>query len=60
VHGLSPEAFSSGRYDLVTCCGSQDGLSKSLEMALDKGDSLVVEDHTFFATLSLCNPMNAR
>jgi len=60
VHGVPTEAFDSGKLDLVTCCGSQDGLSKTLEMALNAGDCVAVEDHTFFATLSLCDPYGAR
>lgn len=43
----------------MTSNGSQDGLCKSLEMLTDPGDSLVVEDHTFFATFSILNPIEA-
>ncbi len=48
------------RYDLVTSNGSQDGLSKSLEMMANEGDSVVVEDHTFFATVSILDPIKAK
>ncbi len=61
VHGdVVGQHFDAGRYDLVTCNGSQDGLSKSLEMMANIGDSVVVEDHTFFATLSILDPLKAK
>ncbi len=62
VHGegVVGAHLDSGRYDLVTCNGSQDGLSKSLEMMADAGDAVVVEDHTFFATLSILDPLRAK
>ena len=58
-HGVDPDDWKT-KYDLVTTNGSQDGLSKSLEMLTNPGDSLVVEDHSFFSTFSILDPHGAR
>lgn len=61
VHGPVPAGhLESGAYDLVTCNGSQDGLSKSLEMMAGPGEAAVVEDHTFFAVLNILDPLGTK
>ena len=52
AHSLPANSFQSGLLDLVTVSGSQDGLSKALEMVMNPGDSILLEDHTYFATPS--------
>lgn len=39
--------------DLVVTCGSQDGLSKALEMLMEPGVPVVVEDYIYAGTLSI-------
>ena len=41
---------------LVITNGSQDGLCKALEMLLEPGDSVVVEEFVYSGTLSIMNP----
>ncbi len=55
VHGLEHRDFDTC-YDLVTCNGSQDGLSKTLEMMINPGEPIIVDDHTFFATMGVLDP----
>jgi kynurenine/2-aminoadipate aminotransferase len=58
LHGVQPSQWND-KYDLVVSTGSQDGLCKALEMIMEQGDTAVVEEHTFFSTLSILNAYNA-
>jgi len=42
--------------DIVVTSGSQDGLSKTFEMMLNQGSSVLVEDFVYSGTLSIINP----
>ena len=42
--------------DIVVTSGSQDGLSKTFEMMLSQGSSVLVEDFVYSGTLSIINP----
>ena len=41
----------------MTTNGSQDGLCKTLEMLADPGDTVVIEDYSYFATKSILDPI---
>lgn len=58
-HQIDPMAWND-RYELVTTNGSQDGLCKSLEMIVNPGDSVILENHTYFACMSILNPIGAK
>jgi len=42
--------------DMVVTTGSQDGLCKAMEMMLEQGSSVLVEDFVYSGTLSIINP----
>lgn len=44
-------------WDVQVTTGSQDGLSKAIEMLLDPDDSILVENPTYSGTLSILKPM---
>jgi len=44
------------KLDLIVVPGSQDGLSKSLEMLLQPGDSVLVEEPTYPGTIAILKP----
>jgi kynurenine/2-aminoadipate aminotransferase len=54
VHKPAPDTWANT--DIVVTSGSQDGLSKALEMLLDQGSSVLVEDFVYSGTLSIINP----
>lgn len=42
--------------DIVVTSGSQDGLCKAIEMLMDVGSSVLVEDFVYSGTLAILNP----
>ncbi|KAF4523134.1 hypothetical protein B566_EDAN003149 [Ephemera danica] len=42
--------------DVITTVGAQDGLSKVLELSLERGDSIVVADPTYSGLMSIVRP----
>ena len=54
VHQPDPAVWSNT--DIVVTSGSQDGLSKTFEMMLTEGSSVLVEDFVYSGTLSIINP----
>jgi len=42
--------------DIVITSGSQDGLCKALEMMIDQGSSVLVEDYVYSGTLAIMSP----
>eukprot|EP00095_Tigriopus_kingsejongensis_P005565 snap_masked-scaffold12_size759060-processed-gene-2.11 protein:Tk05565 transcript:snap_masked-scaffold12_size759060-processed-gene-2.11-mRNA-1 annotation:"kynurenine alpha-aminoadipate aminotransferase mitochondrial precursor" len=51
-HGID-----AASYEVITTNGSQDGLCKALEMVVNPGDSVILEDHTYFACMSILDPI---
>ena len=41
---------------MVVTSGSQDGLCKAIEMLMEHGSSVLVEDFVYSGTLSIMNP----
>jgi len=54
VHEPNSETWSNT--DMVITTGSQDGLCKALEMLVDMGSSVLVEEYVYSGTLSILNP----
>jgi kynurenine/2-aminoadipate aminotransferase len=54
VHRPDPAVWAGA--DMVVTTGSQDGLCKALEMMLEPGASVLVEDFVYSGTLSIINP----
>jgi len=46
--------------DIVVTNGSQDGLCKALEMLLNIGSSVLIEEYVYSGTLSIINPYNPK
>lgn len=55
-HVHNPPELQSTSSDLVVTCGSQDGLCKAIEMLLEPGEGVVVEDYVYAGTLSIMAP----
>jgi kynurenine/2-aminoadipate aminotransferase len=51
-----PHEATWNNSELLVTSGSQDGLCKALEMILNEGDSIVVEDYIYSGTLAIMNP----
>ena len=59
VHGMKDEDVWQ-KYDLVVTNGSQDGLSKALEMILTPGQPVLVEEYVYSGTLAIMNPYDPK
>ena len=46
--------------DIVVTNGSQDGLCKALEMLMNVGSTVLVEEYVYSGTLSIINPYEPR
>lgn len=46
--------------DMAITAGSQDGLCKALEMLMNVGSSVLIEDYVYAGTLSILNPYNPK
>jgi len=54
IHSPDTRVWSSS--ELVVTSGSQDGLCKSIEMLLEPGDPIILEQFVYSGTLSILNP----
>merc|ERR1711923_178608 len=54
VHKPKDEVWKNT--DIVVTSGSQDGLCKAIEMMIDKGSGVLVEDFVYSGTLAIMNP----
>jgi DNA-binding transcriptional MocR family regulator len=55
VHALTEDAFDD-RYDVVMTNGSQDGICKAMEMLINAGDAVVLEEYVYSSVLSILDP----
>jgi len=54
THNPNPQVWSNS--DIVITTGSQDGLCKIMEMLINPGDGVLVEDFVYSGTLSILTP----
>jgi len=54
VHSPATEVW--GNTDMVITSGSQDGLCKTIEMLMEPGAGVILEDFVYSGTLSILNP----
>jgi len=52
-------SLPADKWDICVTTGSQDGISKSMDMLVDEGDYVLVEDPTYAGALMALKPLNA-